>query len=102
MADERGDRSKRPSGAKIAKRARDELAEITGLPAEAVTSLRRADDDTWTVIVELLELERVPDTDDVLGSYEAQLDENGDLLGYRRVRRYPRSQAGSDEEVRGR
>lgn len=82
-----------PSAAQFAKRAQRELAEITGLDAEGVTSLERADDGTWTVTVDLLELARVPETDDVLGSYEAQLDEHGELLGYRRVRRYARSQA---------
>ena len=86
-------RSKRPSGAKLAQLAKRELSEITGLEAEAVTSLARADDGTWKVTVELLELERVPNTDDVLGSYEAEVDEDGELLGYRRLRRYARSQA---------
>lgn len=89
-------RPKRSSGSKLAQRAKRELAEITGLEAEAVTSLARAEDGTWKVTVELLELERVPNTDDMLGSYEAELDEDGELLGYRRLRRYARSQA--DEE----
>jgi hypothetical protein len=81
------------SGAQLAQRARHDLSEITGLDAESVTALERQDDGTWKVTVELLELQRIPETDDVLGSYEAQLDEGGELLGYRRVRRYARSQA---------
>ena len=44
--------------------------------------------------MELLELSRVPETDDVLGSYEVEFDENGELLGYRRLRRYARVQGG--------
>lgn len=83
-------RPARLSGGQLAQRARQELAEITGLEAESVTALARADD-IWSVTVELLELPRMPDTDDVLGSYEAQLDDSGELLRYRRVRRYPRS-----------
>jgi Gas vesicle synthesis protein GvpO len=82
-----------PSGPQIAALARDQLAEITGLDAESVTSLERAEDGSWFVSVELLELHRVPETDDVLGNYEAQVDEDGELLGYRRLRRYARSQA---------
>jgi hypothetical protein len=85
-------------GAKLARLARDQLSEITELDAEAVTSLSRAEDGTWKVTVELLELERIPNTDDVLGSYEAQLDGDGNLLGYRRVRRYTRSQADADPQ----
>lgn len=91
MAEEQ--RSKRSTSAKLAQRAKRELSEITGLEAEAVTGLERGDDGTWIVTVELLELERVPNTDDLLGSYEAELDEDGELLGYRRIRRYTRSQA---------
>jgi Gas vesicle synthesis protein GvpO len=83
-------RPSRLSGGQLAQRARQELAEITGLEAESVTALARADD-IWSVTVELLELPRMPDTDDLLGSYEAQLDDSGELLRYRRVRRYPRS-----------
>jgi Gas vesicle synthesis protein GvpO len=84
-------RPSRLSGGQLAQRARQELAEITGLEAESVTALARADYGTWRVTVELLELSRIPDTDDLLGSFEAQLDDSGELLRYRRVRRYPRS-----------
>jgi hypothetical protein len=95
-----GDRSKAgASGAQLAQRARRELAEITGLEAEAVTSLERVEDGSWMVTVELLELSRIPETDDILGSYEAQLDEDGELLGYRRLRRYSRSQAREEQAV---
>jgi hypothetical protein len=83
---------KKMSGGKLAQQARQELAEITGLEPEGVTSLERSDDGTWKITVEMLELERVPPTDDVLGSYEVSLDENGDLVGYERVERYTRSQ----------
>ena len=89
------------SGAQLAQRARRELAEITGLKAESVTSLQRDEGGTWKVTVELLELSRIPETDDMLGSYEAGLDENGELLGYRRLRRYSRSQSGDGQRGEG-
>jgi hypothetical protein len=94
-------RSKRLSGAQLAQRARSELAEITGLEAESVTSLEKAGDGKWKVTVELLELSRIPETDDVLGSYEAELNDGGELLGYRRRRRYARSQAGDEQGGQG-
>jgi hypothetical protein len=90
----------RLSGAKLAQHARRELAEITGLDAESVTSLERGEDG-WVVTVELLELSRIPDTDDILGSYEAEVDERGELLAYRRLRRYPRSQSGDEQGIQG-
>ena len=56
-------------------------------------------DGTWKVAVELLELSRIPEANDVLGSYEAELDESGELLGYQRVRRYARSQRNERQSV---
>ena len=96
MADQNRKRSrrKRSSVAAIAARAREELADMTGLEAEGVTSLEYVDDDgTWRLSVELLELSRVPETDDMLGSYEVALDEDGEILGYRRLGRYARGKA---------
>jgi hypothetical protein len=84
-----------PTGPQLAVQARKQISEITGMEAESVSSLQRDDDGGWTVTVEVLELSRVPSTDDVIGSYEVELDEDGEMLGYRRVRRYPRSK--SDE-----
>jgi Gas vesicle synthesis protein GvpO len=81
----------RLSAPQVAERARRELAAITGFEPEGATALQRGDDGTWRIAVELLELARIPETDDMLGSYEAQLDESGELLRYRRVRRYART-----------
>ena len=100
-APERRSTGERLSGAQAARQARNELADITGLKPEAVTSLERSQDGgTWWVTVELLELSRVPETDDLIGSYEAELDESGELISYRRVRRYARSQA-QDQQFSG-
>jgi hypothetical protein len=79
------------SAAQVAQRAQRELAEITGLTPQGVTELEQYDDGTWKVTVELLELSRVPETDDIIGSYEVDVDEDGELIGYRRFRRYARS-----------
>lgn len=96
--DRKRKRRKRSPGAAMAARAREEIAEMTGLEAEGVTSLEHVDDGTWRVTVEVLELSRIPETDDLLGSYAVELDEDGEVLGYRRLGRYARSQA---EPARG-
>ena len=80
----------RLSCAQVARHARHELAEITGFRPEKVTGLERREDGGWGVTVEVLELRRVPETDDLMGSYEAELDEIGHLRGYHRVARYGR------------
>jgi hypothetical protein len=77
---------------KIAANAAQQLLELTGRAAEGVTGLERSDDG-WTVQVEVVEVRRIPDTTDVLGLYEVTTDEQGELMGYRRLRRYTRGNA---------
>jgi hypothetical protein len=90
-------RERRLSIGQVAERARRELVEMTGLEPEGVTSIEPDDDGMWKVTLELLELSRIPPTDDVLGTYEAVVDPSGELLGYRRVRRYARSRLIQDQ-----
>ena len=75
-------------------RARRQMEELFGKPVEAVSGFEQSNGDGkgWTVTLELLELERIPDTTSLLGTYEATLDGDGNLLGAHRVRRYPRNQ----------
>ena len=75
----------------IAEHVLQELEALVGCPAEGVTAMRR-DDDGWVVTADILELERVPETTDVLASYEVTVDQDGEITGYRRVSRYLRSQ----------
>jgi hypothetical protein len=71
------------------------IKELTGHRPEAATGLEwDGDGDAWCVTVEALELERVPNTTDVLGEYEVRLDGEGTLRGYKRVRRFTRGNAG--------
>jgi hypothetical protein len=83
----------------IAQRARQQLAELTGRPPEAVLGVARdGDNGGWKVEVETLELQRVPSTTDLLAAYVLKLDDDGDLVEYHRARRYLRGQP--DEETR--
>ena len=43
--------------------------------------------------VEVLELPRIPPTTSLLATYEVALDAQGELIGYRRIRRYERGRA---------
>ena len=81
----------RLSAAELSKAALRMVQELTGYKAEAVTGLEW-NDDRWDVTVEVLELSRVPNTTDVIGTYEVQLDESGTLRGYRRSGRHYRGQ----------
>ena len=77
--------------AELIREAKDAVAELTGLTVETVSGLDR-DGDGWRVTVEALELERVPKTMDVLGTYEVELSDDGELNGFKRCARYHRSQ----------
>ncbi|HET8663625.1 MAG TPA: gas vesicle protein [Nocardioides sp.] len=87
--------ARRSSGAQMAGAARDAVQGLTGKSPETVTALERSDDG-WRVAVEVLELERIPSTTDVMATYEVNLDEEGELQGYRRVHRYLRGSPGDE------
>jgi hypothetical protein len=82
-------------------RARQQMEELFGKPVEAVSGFEHTngdgDGDGWSVTLELLELPRIPETTSLLGLYEATFDADGNLLGARRVRRYPRNQSESQQ-----
>ncbi|MFE9675019.1 gas vesicle protein [Streptomyces sp. NPDC006259] len=82
----------RPSPMDVLREARAQLAELTGMTAESVSSFAQTEDG-WSLEVEVLELERVPDTMSLMATYEVELDPEGRLTGYRRVRRYERGRA---------
>ncbi|MDX3613480.1 MULTISPECIES: gas vesicle protein [Streptomyces] len=82
----------RPSPMQVLRHARSQLAELTGMAPESVSSFEQTGDG-WTLEVEVLEIARVPDTMSLLASYRVELDPQGELTGYRRVRRYERGRA---------
>lgn len=82
----------RPRPMEVLREARAQLAELTGMTAESVSSFAQTEDG-WSLEVEVLELERVPDTMSLMATYQVELDPEGQLTGYRRVRRYERGRA---------
>lgn len=84
------------NGAEIARCAREQLAALTGLPVDTVSGLARVNGE-WRVAVDILEMKRIPDTGDVLAVYECVLDEDGNLMSYKRMRRYHRGQVGGED-----
>ena len=83
---------KRPSPMEVLRDARTQLTELTGMAAETVSSFEKTEDG-WSLEVEVLELARVPETMSLMASYQVDLDSEGQLTGYRRVRRYERGRS---------
>ncbi|MFE9622013.1 gas vesicle protein [Streptomyces sp. NPDC006527] len=84
----------RPTLMEVLRQARSQLAELTGMAAESVSSFEQTEDG-WSLEIEVMELARVPDTMSLMASYQVDLDPRGQLTGYRRVRRYERGRADS-------
>ena len=84
---------RRLSGPKAVQAAKDNLEELTGQAVESVSGLVRTREG-WAVSLEVVELERVPRSTDLMASYRVDVDNEGDLMGYERVARYYRNQPG--------
>lgn len=90
----------RLSSIDAARIAKEYLRELTGRETEQVSGLARTPEG-WEMLLEVVELERIPRTTDLLGSYRVTLDPQGDLLGYERIRRYYRCHADESRSSRG-
>ena len=73
-------------------RARQQLSALLERPVESVSAFERMHDG-WLVTLEAVEVSRIPESTDVLASYEVELDDDRNLRRYARVQRYIRSQA---------
>jgi hypothetical protein len=73
------------------RKAARQLSELLGSHPDSVSALK-ADENGWTADVEVVEIEKIPDTASVMASYRVTLDSQGQLLGYERKRRYARGQ----------
>src|SRR4051794_1917521 len=74
----------RLTSSQAVRHARQHLLDLTGKPCESVSSLVRRRDG-WNVTLEIVELERIPQTTDIMASYLVELDEDGELLRYERT-----------------
>ncbi|WP_327048433.1 gas vesicle protein [Microbispora sp. NBC_01189] len=65
------------------------IADLTSKDTEGITMVEPLEDG-WVVDVEVVEDRRIPSSSDMLSTYEVQVDDDGDLLSYRRTRTYRR------------
>lgn len=81
---------------RVLDRGREQLEDLLGRPVESVSSLERTHDG-WVLSLEVVEVKRVPETMDVLASYEMELDDDLNLRRYQQARRYHRARADDGE-----
>jgi hypothetical protein len=75
--------------------ARTHVANLLEKEPESVSGISRTGK-AWSVTVEVVEVRRVPDSTDVLASYDVVIDDDGNLVRLERGRRYRRSQVEED------
>lgn len=75
---------------KLVRRALSEFSELSGIAPEQVSGLRSTEGG-WSVLVEVVDVERIPATTSILSTYRVDADSDGGLIGYERIRRYTRA-----------
>lgn len=80
---------RRMSAAEAGREGLEQITTLTGKDPESVTGVEPSEDG-WLVTVEVIEDRRIPSSTDILSTYEAEIDDDGELLSYRRLRRYSR------------
>jgi Gas vesicle synthesis protein GvpO len=73
-----------------------QIMDLTDKSAEGITEVGRIDDG-WVIGIEVVEDRRIPSATDILASYHITLDAEGELMSYRRVRRYMRGRGDSGD-----
>lgn len=84
--------------AKVIDRAKEQLTMLHPLPVSGVIGATKKEDG-WHVTVELIERKAIPDAQDLLGVYEAVLDDRGNMISYHRKR--VRRRSDMEEEAEG-
>lgn len=67
-----------------------QFAALTGMTPHAVSGVRPRAEGGWSVLVDVVELARIPDSTSVMATYRVDLDPPAELGGWERLRRYTR------------
>lgn len=76
---------------------RNAASDLIGRPLDGIVEIDRSDEG-WRALTEIIERSSVPDTQDIIGRYALDLDDDGRITGYRRLDRYRRGDTRRDEE----
>lgn len=79
------------STVELIRKVKSEIEELTGFPADSVSEFAKTEDG-WEVMVNVLELKRIPPSTDMLAAYKITLSPGGNVTSYHRIRRYLRDQ----------
>ena len=77
------------SAAKAGQYGLRQIADLTGKDPEGITGVEPTEVG-WVVTIDVVEDHRIPTSSDLLSTYETEIGPDGELIAYRRVRRYTR------------
>jgi len=81
----------------LAERAKEQLAEVTGFnPVAAVGGFK--DEEGWHISVDVLEMARLPESTDIIGTYVVSLDPEGNMVKFEKKRARLRGDKYEEEE----
>jgi hypothetical protein len=80
----------RPVLKQLVAAAVQDFVDLNGQPADRVSGVRRVESG-WSILIDVIDVERVPSTTSVLSTYRVDADEEGHLTGYERIRRFTRA-----------
>ena len=67
-----------------------QFAELSGLEPERISGVRSSENG-WSILVDVVELERIPATTSVMCTYRVDVDHDKQLTGFERIRRFTRA-----------
>jgi Gas vesicle synthesis protein GvpO len=74
-------------------KATEKILQLTGLKLVGVVGVTPDEEGNYLVKIEFVERAGIPDTMDILGLYEVNLDRDGNLISYSRVDMRKRGEA---------
>lgn len=74
---------------RVVRRAVGQFKAVSGLTADSLSGLR-PESDGWSLLVDVVELERIPLTLSILATYRVDTDRDGHMVSYERLRRFTR------------
>ncbi len=75
----------------LAERVKEQLAEVTGFSSIAVVGAHK-DEEGWHITVDMVEMARIPESSDIVGTYVVTLDQEGKLVKFEKKRSRLRGQ----------
>jgi len=81
----------------LAERAKEQLAKVTGFsPMAAVGGFK--DEDGWHITVDAVEMTRIPNSTDIIGTYMVTLDLEGNMVKFEKKRARLRGEPYEEEK----